>query len=219
MQDRRGGADVGHAKRVGSLGFMAPSSRDRISVDLRGLKSALIERARAQGASPSNFVRAVLARVLEEPIPSMSIGTARQGSFASRDVRVRLSMRLDRREMEAIISAADRAGLSVGAYVAGLAAGIPALSNGITTAENLAALVASNAAMAALSRNLHHLTSLLGLGSIRAAQEYRDVLNSTAGEVRRHLAFASAVLADLRPLRVAAHLRSQGDRPAGTEIT
>ena len=73
MQDRRGGADVGHAPRVGSLGFMAPSSRDRISVDLRGLKAALIERARAQGASPSDFVRTALADVLSEPPPATSM--------------------------------------------------------------------------------------------------------------------------------------------------
>jgi hypothetical protein len=198
---------------------MAPSSRDRISVDLRGLKAALIERARVHGASPSDFIRTALADALSEPPPSPSMRARPQSDFSSSDGRVRLSLRLSRQDKQAIVFAADRAGLSIGAYVAGLAAGIPAVSNGTVLADNLCALVASNAAMAALSRNLHHLTSLLGLGSIRAAQEYRDVLDSTAGEVRRHLAFASAVLADLRPLRVAAHLRSQGHRPAGTEIT
>jgi len=32
-----------------------------ISVDLRGLKAALLERSRAQGQTPSDFVRALLA--------------------------------------------------------------------------------------------------------------------------------------------------------------
>ncbi len=32
---------------------MAPSSRDRISVDLRALKAAFFEQARARGVSPS----------------------------------------------------------------------------------------------------------------------------------------------------------------------
>ena len=36
---------------------MAPSSRDRISVDLHGLKAALFERAQALGVSPSGLVR------------------------------------------------------------------------------------------------------------------------------------------------------------------
>ena len=40
---------------------MAPSSRDRISVDLHGLKAALFERAQARGVSPSGLVRTTLA--------------------------------------------------------------------------------------------------------------------------------------------------------------
>ena len=214
MQDRRGGADVGHARRVGSLGFMAPSSRDRISVDLRGLKAALIERARAQGASPSDFVRTALADVLSEPPPATSMRAAPRADFSSSDGRVRLSLRLSGRDKRAIVFAADRAGLSIGNYVAGLAVGIPAPSNGTEPADSLAALVASNACMATLSRDLRHLTSLLRQGSIRAAQEYRETLDSVAGDVCRHLAFASAVLADLRPLRVPT--RAEADRDAPT---
>jgi uncharacterized protein (DUF1778 family) len=198
---------------------MAPSSRDRISVDLRGLKAALIERARAHGASPSDFVRAVLACALNEPLPSTSMHATPQTDFSSSDGRVRLSLRLSRQDKRAIVFAADRAGLSIGAYVAGLAAGIPAVSNGTVLADNLCALVASNAAMAALSRNLHHLTSLLGQGSIRAAQEYREALDSVAGDVRRHLVFASAVLADLRPVRVPTEANVDRDVPTPGEAT
>lgn len=33
------------------------SSRDRISVDLRGLKAALLAQARAKGVTPSDFIR------------------------------------------------------------------------------------------------------------------------------------------------------------------
>ena len=43
---------------------MAPSSRDRISVDLHGLKAALFERAQALGVSPSGLVRTALAEAL-----------------------------------------------------------------------------------------------------------------------------------------------------------
>jgi hypothetical protein len=198
---------------------MAPSSRDRISVDLRGLKAALIERARAQGASPSDFVRTALADVLSEPPPSLSIRAALKSDFSSSDGRVRLSLRLSGRDKRAIVFAADRAGLSVGAYIAGLAARIPVMTNGTVFADNLAALVASNAAMTALSRNLRHLTSLLGQGSIRAAREYRETLDSVAGDVRRHLVFASAVLVDLRPLRVATRTNADRDAPTFGEAT
>ena len=43
---------------------MAPSSRDRISVDLHGLKAVLFERAQALGVSPSGLVRTILASAL-----------------------------------------------------------------------------------------------------------------------------------------------------------
>ena len=36
---------------------MTPSSRDRISVDLRGLRAALLDQARARGVTPSDLVR------------------------------------------------------------------------------------------------------------------------------------------------------------------
>ena len=198
---------------------MARSSRDRISVDLRGLKAALIERARAQGASPSNFVRTALADVLSEPPPATSMRAAPRADFSPSDGRVRLSLRLSRQDRHAIVFAADRAGVSIGAYVAGLVAGIPAVANGTVVADSLAALVASNAVMAVLSRNLQHLTSLLGQSSIRAAQEYRETLDSVAGDVCRHLAFASAVLADLRPLRVPTRANAGRDAPTFREAT
>jgi hypothetical protein len=198
---------------------MAPSSRDRISVDLRGLKVALIERARAHGASPSDFVRDVLAHALNESLQSPSTRVMGPSDFSSSDGPVRMSLRLSRQEKGAIVLAADRAGLSMGAYVAGVAAGIPAVANGTVLADSMAALVASNAAMAALSRNLHHLTSLLGQGSIRAAQEYRETLDSVAGDVRRHLVSASAVLADLRPLHFPTRAKADRGAPTRREAT
>ena len=49
---------------------MAPSSRDRISVDLHGLKAALFERAQALGVSPSGLVRTTLAEALGRSDPT-----------------------------------------------------------------------------------------------------------------------------------------------------
>jgi hypothetical protein len=48
---------------------MTPSSRDRISVDLRGLRAALFEQARARGISPSDLVRAALATAIDQAGP------------------------------------------------------------------------------------------------------------------------------------------------------
>ena len=64
---------------------------------------------------------------------------------------------------------------------------------------DVAALIASSAELSTLSRDIHHLTLLLRQGNVRAAQEYRERLDTLAGDVRNHLSLASRVLADLRP--------------------
>jgi hypothetical protein len=179
---------------------MAPSSRDRISVDLHGLKAALFERARARGISPSGLVRDALVEALGQSDSSGLDRLARTVAVPT-EGRVRLSLRMSREEAVAILVAARNAGLSPGAFIAGLVAGVPALTNGASRTDHLAALIASSAELSTLSRNIHHLTSLLREGNVRPALEYRAMLNTLAGDVRGHLMLAASVLADLRPRR------------------
>ncbi len=178
---------------------MALSSRDRISVDLRGLKAALLERARVCGLSSSEFVRDALAQALRSE-PSGPEPYARLGSLPT-EGRVRLSLRMSREDVLVIRAAAGHARLSPGAFVAGLVADVPALTGGPSRADHLAALIASSAELSALSRNIHHLTSLLRQGAVRPALEYRAMLDALAGDVRGHLKLASSILAGLRPRR------------------
>ena len=177
---------------------MTPSSRDRISVDLRGLKAPLFERARARGVSPSWLVRDALIDALGPIKPSSSDHVAAGDPLPMAD-RVRLSLRMSRDEASATLAEARRAGLAPGAFVAGLVAGVPALLGGASRDAHIAALIASSAELSTLSRDIHHLTSLLRQGNVRAAQEYRERLDTLAGDVRNHLSLASRVLADLRP--------------------
>ena len=106
---------------------------------------------------------------------------------------------MTRRGALATVAVARVAGLSLGAYVAGLVAGVPVLMTGGTRSDHLAALIASSAELSTLSRNPHRLTNLLRQGSVRAAQEYRDMLDTVADDVRKHLTLAASVLADLPP--------------------
>ena len=177
---------------------MTPSSRDRISVDLRGLKAPLFERARARGVSPSGLVRDALIDVLGRTETS-SLDHVVAGASLPMEHRVRLSLRMSREEASATLAAARQAGLAPGAFVAGLVAGVPALLGGASRGAHIAALIASSAELSTLSRDIHHLTSLLRQGNVRAAQEYRERLDTLAGDVRGHLALAAGVLADLRP--------------------
>ena len=120
------------------------------------------------------------------------------GSRADRGPRAAVAAH-DPRGGLATLAAARHAGLSPGAFVAGLVAGVPALAAGASRTDHLAALIASSAELSTLSRNIHHLTSLLRQGNVRPALEYREMLDTLAGDVRGHLTLAAGVLADLRP--------------------
>lgn len=180
---------------------MAASTRDRISVDLHGLKAALVARAAVERVDVSVVVRRAVERELGvaaasadpagEPISPPATG----GS-------VRLSIRLTSAEVVRLAVGAARAGLSRSAYVSGLLAEVPLLVSGSAARPDfLAALNASCAELSTLTRNLHHLTTLLRQGQVRAAMEYREMLDTLGGDVREHLAMAAGLLAELRPPR------------------
>lgn len=175
---------------------MTPSSRDRISVDLRGSRAALIARAREQGVSPSDFVRSTLAAALGG---ARAEARAASGVRVGVEHRVRLSMRMQRRDIDALRRAARGAGLDLGNFVAVLVERL-ARADDPNPAAELAALTASCAELATLSRNLHQLTNLLRQGSVEAALQYRRMLDTIGTDVRAHLDLATAVVAQLRPL-------------------
>lgn len=91
------------------------------------------------------------------------------------------------------------AGLSRGAYLSGLIAGIPALTSGANRSELVSALTTSNAQLSSLSRSIHALTRLLTQSNVQKALVYRDMLDTLDGDIHRHLTQAAALMADLRP--------------------
>jgi hypothetical protein len=180
---------------------MNTNSHDFVTVDMRGLKAALMARAQADRVSVSVLVRAAAARdlgVADVAEPHRTVGPA---GGASRAACVKLSIRMTPEEAKQLAAGARAAGLSRRAYLAGLVANIPVLSGGGSRVDYLAALIGSSAELSTLSRNIHHLTSLLREGNVRPALEYRAMLDTLAGDVRGHLKLASGVLADLRSRR------------------
>ena len=173
---------------------MTASSRDRISVDLRGLKAALVERAQAQRQTPSDFVRAALVAALQADLHMAAPAPVMPGR------RVRLSLRMRHDYARLVIERARAAGLPVGTYVAGLCAGVPAIVHGARPKDQVAALLSSCAVLSTLGRDLRHLTQLLRQGEILAAQQYRARLDDVERDVRAHLVMAAALLSDPKPL-------------------
>ena len=179
---------------------MAPSSRDRLSVDLHGLKAALVERARLAGTSPSGWVRATLAEALGGPPEPVS--ESRPPRLKARDVsRVRLTLRMSRADASAVLAAARLAGQPPGDFVADLLAAQPVPTPASDRAETVGALIAVCAELSTFSRNLSHLVSLLRQGAFRPAEEYRPMLTTLSIDVREHLDHLTRSLVELQPRR------------------
>lgn len=189
---------------------MNTSTHDFVTVDMRGQKAALVMRAQAQRVSVSVLVRAAVERELGLVDSSDEAETGRRAA-AARGSIVKLSIRLTSGEADLLDAGARRAGLSRGAFLAGLLANVPSLSGGSASRPDcIAALTASSAELSTLSRNINHLTALLRQGNVQAAQEYRLMLDTLGDEVRAHLHLAAGVLCDLRPSRPSS--RNSGPR-------
>lgn len=177
---------------------MTRSSRDRISVDLHGLKAVLFERAQALGVSPSGLVRTTLAEALGQAC-KINIERAVPPQLRGRGDRMRLCLRMSREHARATLEASRLAGLSPGDYIGGLVTNVPVLSAGGGHAKHIATLMASSAELSTLSRNIHRLTALLRQANVEPVRPYREMLDTLAGDVRRHLELAARALADLQP--------------------
>jgi hypothetical protein len=185
---------------------MSKLSHDFVTVDMRGLKAAIVDEAESQRVSVSAFVRRAVARELEANAPSVG-----QSRCPKDSVPTKVSIRLTAEEAQQLAARAHANGISMGALLARLAAGIAVLSGGGDCADTQAALVESSAELSTLNRNIHHLKLLLAHGSVQAAQEYRAMLETVGDEVRRHLRLASAMLAEFRPRRVPREVASGFD--------
>jgi hypothetical protein len=192
---------------------MTSSPHDFVTVDMRGLKGALTARAQAERVSVSAVVRHAVQRELGLADASAERKASALPAAPAAST-VKLSIRLTSAEAEQLAAGARRAGLSRGAFLAGLLAGVPALSGGAgSRPDGIAALTGSSAELATLTRNIHHLSALLRQGEVRAAQEYRHMLDTLGDEVRVHLRLAGSVLADLRPARASDNGSRASARP------
>lgn len=177
---------------------MKPSSRDRISVDLHGLKATLKERAQAVGLSPSQVVRLVLSNALGRAAQQNTEASLTPAQ-ADPAARTRLCLRMRTGDAEATQLAAKRAGMATGEYVAALVAGVPLILDGGGQTQALQALTASTDELAHFSHRLHQLNALVRRGDAEPIRPYTGMLETLARDVYRHLDHVSCVLADLQP--------------------
>lgn len=177
---------------------MESHTRERISIDLQGLKGLLLDRSQALGMSPSTLVRTALVQALGVPAEPRSGGTRVRAAQTAIGQNTLVPAHAPRRH-------SDHPGCCEASrpepwQLCGGVGGARTLARERRQqGEQLAALTGSNAHLADLSRNIHALTRLLTQSNVPKALVYRDMLDTLDGDVRRHLAQAAALLADLRP--------------------
>ena len=179
---------------------MPQTSRDLLTVDLRGIKPALCERARARGVPASTLVREALLR--DGLTEAASESSNHREDRAAHRQRTRICLRLAEPDARALAERARNAGRPIGHYVIELMRSSRELPTGADRRALAAALSRSNAELATLSRNIARLTALLAQGAAREAQQYRQNLDALDADVRAHLALASDALSDHAPARL-----------------
>jgi hypothetical protein len=195
---------------------MPAAARQFFTIDLRGLRAALSARAASLGLSESDVLRGALAAALVSSTDTKDSDIAASSSCDNTPSRtnqqIKLSTRLPRLAATRLDYNARAAGLSRGAYLTRLIEGAPTVATSADRKAGFAALSASSAELALLSRDIHHLTVLLKAGDIDAARPYRALLDTLDGSVRAHLAKATCTLTDLSVEAKAARPRQPSQR-------
>ena len=170
---------------------MAPVSRDRVGVDLRGIGDAVRAAARARHSTVAAFAREALVDAIGRP---SSLPEVMAAGFNRAEI-VKLTLRLREPEAEALILNATGLGLSYGEYVARLVRQTPLPMPAAERAADRAELMASSDNLAALSVDLAAFMRLLRMGKSAEVEKYRRRIETVDLDIRRHLHRVSALIA------------------------
>ena len=174
---------------------MTGTSRDRVTIDLRGIGGAVRAAPASRGMGVAQLVRRAVVMSLDlHAAAAVAVGSDGQ---TPPQAMAKLTLRLPQAHADALIVNAVSLGLSYGEYVARLVNGSRLPQPIAERQADRAALLASNDQLAALSADLNALVTLLRRADADRARAYRDRFESADAEIRRHLDRASALIARL----------------------
>jgi len=172
---------------------VSADSRDRVTVDLRGLALAVKAQAAARNMTLAAFARAAMVDALKQaeadPFHPSQVG----GLDNSQPVKLTLSVPM--RQASWLVEHARAAGLSYGTYLASIIEGTPAPGS---LGEAVGAVTASTNQLAAMSTDLNDFVRLLRQGRSAEAEKYRQRVMSLVDEVRQHMRLEAALSAEVR---------------------
>ena len=171
---------------------MAGASRDRVTIDLRGIGDAVRAAAARRGMGVAQLVRRAIVMSLD--LRATAAVTAGSDGQTPGLAPAKLTLRLPQAHADALMLNACALGLSYGEYVARLVDGSRLPQPLAERQADRVALLASNDRMATLSTDLVALVTLLRQSKVEQARPYRDRLETADTEIRRHLDRASALI-------------------------
>ena len=178
---------------------MERNSRDRVTIELRGMRERLNALAAARKMTTAALARKALGTLLDDESSDDQIG---RNDATVGDVEVvKVTLRLPAAHAVALATRARAADVSQGAYVAGLIDDTPPTPLPPDHTYAVAALVGSTDQLAAMGADLNAFLRLLGRGSSTEIERYRAGIMSLTDDVRRHLALAAPLAAELRSTR------------------
>lgn len=172
---------------------MACSSRDRVTIDLRGIGDAVRAAAAGRGQTVADFARQAL--VAAAGPQALAIEQLDAPASPSRGV-AKLHLRMDEREAEVLILNARALGLSYGEYVGHLVTGTPLPAPVAQRDADRRALRQSCDQLAALAGDINALIQLIRLAKgAEAARQFGDRMRGLEADVLRHIDLASRLVA------------------------
>jgi hypothetical protein len=172
------------------------ASRDRVTIDLRGLGPRLHAQAAKRQVTAATLVRRALVSLLDEE-PRGADDVEPIGSAVDTQA-VKVTLRLSSAHAVLLARRARLADVSQGRYVAGLIDGAPPQPRAPDHTLAVAALMASTDRLAVLSADLNAFMRLLGRAQRSELEPYRASIQSLGADVRGHLASAAALVTSLR---------------------
>ena len=199
-----------YAATTSSGRIVAKASRERATIDLRGLGPALKAHARARNLTVSEVARHAVAAVLKTSAFETEVRTSGE-SDAAKDGTVKLTIRLRRGVAARLATRARACGLSQRAYLTTLIDEVPAPPLAVA-----AALGTSTEQLAVVSTDMNELIRTIRRDTTLSGRLIEDWLRPLMDDVRRHVGLASRLMSELRPTRTYS-TQERGKRTEGQE--
>ncbi|MDE2372549.1 MAG: hypothetical protein KGN16_26520 [Burkholderiales bacterium] len=175
------------------------ASRDRLTIELHGLRERLQALAAAERLPLAAMVRKTLIAGL--PADDACSGFDDRNADFRGDPIIKVTVRMPTLHALLLVNRARAAGVSQGAYMAGLIEGVPPPPRPGDHARALTALIASTDQLAAIGTDLSTFLRLLPYGRSPTVDSYRAKLAGVHEDIGRHLAQASRFVSELRGAR------------------